>query len=285
MKMKKFLLAIGVSVALFALTGCGEAAQNNVPQNGNEAVTANSNVDIEDEGLPLDMPVIIMGLDDTFAPMGFRDENNELVGFDIDLANATSEILDIPIEFQPIDWTTKETELKNGNIDVIWNGYSVSNIRKEMVNFTDEYMVNRQVVVTLFDSEIDNLADLEGKTVAVQAESSAVSAVASVPEIASVIGEVVEFSSNNECLLDLEAGRTDAVVADEILIRYYISKKGEARYKILEENFGVETYAVGVRKEDTALLNSLNTALDTIKVNGVGEEISEKWFGENILAD
>ena len=92
---------------------------------------------------------LIIGIDDTFAPMGFRDENNEIVGFDIDMANAAGEKMGVDIKFQPIDWKTKENELNSGRIDLIWNGYTITDERKEKVLFTKPYLKNSQVVVTL----------------------------------------------------------------------------------------------------------------------------------------
>ena len=191
----------------------------------------------------------------------------------------------IPFELQPIDWSMKETELANKNIDMIWNGYTITEERKEKVAFSQPYLNNRQVVVTMADTDINTLADLTDKTVAAQAESSAIDAINSKPEIAQTFKSLGEFETNDQCLMDLEAGRTDAVVADEVIIRYYVSKKGEEKYKILEEDFGKEEYGIGVRKEDTQLLEALNVALDTLKENGTTKEISEKWFGSDIIME
>ena len=157
--------------------------------------------------------------------------------------------------------------------------------KKRKVAFSQPYLNNRQVVVTMADSDINTLADLAGKTVAAQAESSAVDAINSKPEIAETFADLGEFETNDQCLIDLEAGRTDAVVADEVIIRYYVSKKGAENYKILEEDFGTEQYAIGVRQEDTALLEAVNAALDTLKENGTTKTISEKWFGSDIIME
>jgi len=152
---------------------------------------------------------LIMGLDDTFAPMGFRDEKGELVGFDIDLANEVAKRLEVSIEFQPIDWSMKETELNAGNIDFIWNGYSVTDERKEKVAFSQSYLENSQIIVALASSDIETKADLSGKNVAVQAESSALDAINTEPAFVAALNELVEFSTNNEAFMDVEAGRSD----------------------------------------------------------------------------
>lgn len=223
----------------------------------------------------------VMGLDDTFAPMGFRDEKGNLVGFDIDLANEAAERMGITIEFQPIDWSMKETELNAGNIDFIWNGYTVTDERKEKVAFSEAYLENSQIVVVLADSEVEAKADLAGKNVAVQAESSALDAVNAEPEFVAKVNELVEFSTNNEVFIDLEAGRSDALVVDEVLARYYMRQNGQEKYKVLDEDFGDEEYAVGLRKSDTELLKKLDAALDEMKNDGTYDEIYAKWFSEN----
>jgi len=224
---------------------------------------------------------LVMGLDDTFAPMGFRDEKGELIGFDIDLANEVAKRMDVTMEFQPIDWTMKETELNSGNIDLIWNGYTVTDSRKEKVNFSTTYLENSQIIVTLANSEVNTKADLAGKNVAVQAESSALDAVNAEPDFVASVNEVVEFSTNNEAFMDLEAGRSSAIVVDEVLARYYMKQNGQEKYKVLEENFGDEEYAVGVRKADTELLNSINKAFEDMDKDGTYETIYAKWFSEN----
>ncbi|MBQ9987047.1 MAG: transporter substrate-binding domain-containing protein, partial [Erysipelotrichales bacterium] len=132
-----------------------------------------------------DNDALVIGVDDTFAPMGFRDENNELVGFDIDLARALAEKMKVEIEFQPIDWSMKETELNGGNIDLIWNGYTITDKRKEQVAFSDTYLENSQIIVVLKDSDIVTKNDLVGKTVSLQKDSSALEAVMKDSELAS----------------------------------------------------------------------------------------------------
>lgn len=224
---------------------------------------------------------LIMGLDDTFAPMGFRNEKGELIGFDIDLANEVAKRMKVTIEFQPIDWSMKETELNAGNIDFIWNGYTVTDARKEKVNFSTTYLENSQIIVTLANSEINSKADLANKNVAVQAESSALDAINAEPDFVSSINELVEFSTNNEAFMDLEAGRSSALVVDEVLARFYMKQNGQEKYKVLDENFGDEEYAVGLRKSDTELLTNLNKVFEEMFNDGTYNAIYAKWFSEN----
>lgn len=224
---------------------------------------------------------LILGLDDTFAPMGFRNEKGEIVGFDIDLANEIASRIGVTLKFQPIDWSMKETELNAGNIDFIWNGYSITEERKEKVAFSKPYLENSQIIVTLADSPVNSKVDLAGLSVAVQAESSALDAINAEPEFVKSVKELVEFSTNNEAFNDLEAGRSAALVVDEVLARYYMNQKGEEKYKVLKENFGSEQYGVGLRKDDTELLEKLDAALDEMKSDGTYDKIYSKWFSEN----
>ena len=232
----------------------------------------------------MDKEILVVGVDDTFAPMGFKDESGEMVGLDVDLAKAMGEKLGKTIEFQTIDWSMKETELNAGNIDLIWNGYTITDERKEQVAFSTPYLKNKQIIITLADSDIHSKADLKGKAVAAQTGSSAVDAIEAEPDVLAGFkdGKPVTYESNNDVLMDLEAGRVDAAVADEVIVRYYISKKGEEKFRILEENFGDEEYGVGMRKSDTQLVEAFNKAYAELKEEGKLAEISIKWFGEDI---
>lgn len=254
-------------LSLISLVGCSEQG---------ETAKVDPYQKLQDKGY------VVMGMDDTFAPMGFRDKNNEIVGFDVDLAKEVFKRVGLEVRFQPIDWTMKETELKSGNIDLIWNGYSITEERKEKVAFSDPYLENKQVIITLADTAISTKADLKGKKVAIQNESSAVDAVNTEPELVASFagGEPVLFDTNNEAFMDLEAKRSDAVVADEVLARYYIKQRGVEKYKVLEENFGEEEYGIGIRKEDTQLVAEINKAMEAIKGEGKYDEIYQKWFAK-----
>lgn len=224
----------------------------------------------------------VIGLDDTFAPMSFRNEQNEIVGFDVDLAKEVAKRNGWNIRFQPIDWAMKEAELNSGNIDMIWNGYTITDERKEKVNFTDAYLTNSQIIVTLSDSDIDEIDDLKNKTVATQAESSSLDAARKLDGFIESLkdGKIIEYSTFNEVFNDLESGRTDAIIVDEVLARYYMNNKGEGLYKVLDENLGIEEYGVGVRKEDEELLKKLNITLEEMKNDGTYDEIYSMWFAE-----
>jgi polar amino acid transport system substrate-binding protein len=262
-KIFKRLLALGIiTVTAFGAAGCASKTKD---------------VMTKDK--------LVLGFDDTFVPMGFKDDKGEVTGFDIDIAKEVSKKIGKEIAFQPIDWSMKESELNSGKIDFIWNGYTITKEREEKVSFTRPYLDNRQVIITLADSKINSKTDLKGVKVGAQNQSSAVDAINKEADLLKSFkdGKVYTFETNNDALMDLEAKRIDAVVADEILVRYYISKKGKEKYKVLKDDFGSETYGVGVRKSDKALLDKLNKAFDDMKNDGTAKKISEKWFGENIF--
>ncbi len=259
---KKFTLLMLIAVLSLVLAACGSS---------NESTSSNEPKDEKE--------TIVIGIDDKFAPMGFRDDNNEIVGFDIDYARAAAEEMGVEAKFQPIDWSTKESELSSGRIDLIWNGYTITDERKEKVLFTKPYLANSQVVMTLADSELENLSDLAGKKVGIQALSSALDALNAHP-VSKEIGGLSEYKDNVLALTDLKTGRTDAVVIDEVVGNYYATLE-EGTFKILEESLAPEEYGVGVKKGNEELLERLQAALDALNENGKAEEISVKWFGEN----
>lgn len=256
MKMKKMKVALASLGVIALLAGCG---------NSKEAA------DGEKE--------LVIGVDDKFAPMGFRDEANELTGFDIDYAKAAAKHMGMKAKFQPIDWKAKETELASGRIDLIWNGYTITDDRKKKVLFTKPYLSNAQVVAVLKDSDIASLGDLEGKTVGLQALSSAADALEANP-IADKVKNKTEFADNVLALSDLKSKRVEAVIIDEVVIDYYMSKE-EGTFKVLDETLAPEEYGVGVKKGNEDLLKKLQDALDTMNEDGTAAQISETWFGEN----
>ena len=172
-----------------------------------------------------DKGTFILGLDDSFPPMGYRDENNNIVGYDIDLATEVCKRMGVELKLQPVVWDYKETELEQGNIDCIWNGMSIDPEREEKLCLSEPYMENRQVVVTLKDKGIETVADLEGKVVALQQGSTAAGALDGREDIKSVIsgGEPVLVEDNVLAMYELQQGTSDAVVMDEVVARYYIS--------------------------------------------------------------
>ena len=224
---------------------------------------------------------ITIGMDETFAPMGFLDDNNEIVGFDVDLAKETMSRLGYGVTFQSIDWAMKETELTTKNIDLIWNGYAITPERAEKVLLSEPYLTATQAIFVLKDSDIQKKSDLEGRLLSTQQSSSSID---KIKEDASGIydklgGELVLYPTNNNSFMDLEAGRVDAIVVGSTYGRYYVKQAGkEAVFRVLEEDFGEDQMAVALRKEDTELKKEIDDTIAEIKADGTYDEIYEKWF-------
>ncbi len=229
----------------------------------------------------LDKGTFVLGLDDAFPPMGFRDENGEIVGFDIDTAREVCARLGVELVCQPIDWNAKEQELATGNIDCIWNGFTVTPERREVMTFSESYVKNAQVVVVNGDSSVQTLADLAGADIGVQAGSSAQAAISDTPDFSSTIGSIVEFKENLTALMDLEIGGVDAVVMDLLVANDNINRSGKD-FRILEETLADEEYAIGFRKGDIALADAVNAQLHSMAEDGTLAEIATKWFGADI---
>jgi len=264
--MMKKLKAVLLITATAMLTACGKGDEAPKPSAQAPAVARK----------------VVVGLDDNFPPMGFRDEQNQIVGFDIDMAKEASKRLGMEVEFKPIDWSAKEAELNGKRVDVLWNGLTITEERKKNISFTAPYMANHQIVIVGAASPIKTKADLAGKVVGAQDGSSAVDAIAKDAAVAASLKEVKKFGDNVTALMDLAAGRLDAIVVDEVVGRYLISKRA-GEYRVLDENFGTEDYGVGVRKDDTALLEALNKTLDAMKQDGTAGRIATQWFGANIV--
>jgi len=231
---------------------------------------------------PAAMTKIVVGLDDNFPPMGFRNEKNELVGFDIDMAKEAAKRLGLEVQFKPIDWSAKEAELSGKRVDALWNGLTITEERKENILFTAPYMENHQIIVVGANSAIKTKADLAGKVVGAQEGSSAVDAIKKDEVVFKSFKDIKTFGDNVTALMDLTTGRLDAVVVDEVVGRYYVAKKPDV-YAVLDDHFGTEDYGVGLRKDDTDLHGKLDKALADMKADGVAAKIAEQWFGKNIL--
>ena len=225
--------------------------------------------------------VFVLGLDDAFPPLGFRDDANNIVGYDIDLAAEVCKRLGVELKCQPIDWAAKEQELNTGNIDCIWNGFTMTPEREEALSFTKPYLDNAQVVIVRNDAGIASLADLAGKKIGLQAGSSAADAVEANPEFKATLAEVVEFKDNLTALMDLEIGGVDGVVMDMVVGNYSIMTTGK-NFVALSENLSSEKYGIGFRKKDVKLRDEVQKILEEMAADGTVAAISAKWFGSDI---
>jgi polar amino acid transport system substrate-binding protein len=225
----------------------------------------------------------ILGLDDSFPPMGFTDDKGEIVGFDVDLAKAVCEKLGVELVLQPIEWEAKEQELSTKNIDCIWNGFSVTPERQENLTMSKPYMQNNISLVVTNASTVTSMADMAGKKLAVQSGSSAEEALNDDTNKAfrESLGQVNPFSDYITALMDMETGNSDAVLMDTVTANYMIADAGKD-YKVLSETLLADQYAIGFRKGDKALCDAVEKALSELKADGTVAEISTKWFGSDV---
>ncbi len=212
-----------VNAALQVMAADGTLAEISDKWFGTDITTVTPDENALD-GMDIQPRTFILGLDDSFPPMGFRDtETNEIVGFDIDVATAMCEMLDWELQVQPIDWASNTMELNAGNVDCLWNGMTLTEERLEAMSCSIPYMENEQVLVVMSDSGIQSKADLAGKTLALQAGSSAEEALESDTEFMNSLGSINRFEDNMLALMDLEQGSSDAVLVDSIVANYYIA--------------------------------------------------------------
>ena len=223
----------------------------------------------------------IVGLDDTFAPMGFRDTTGNLVGFDVDLAKEVSKRLGVEVRFQPIDWDAKVLELNAGTIDMIWNGLTITESRLEEMSFSNPYLANSQIIMVKSNSTIKTMDDLIGKTLGVQISSASDDAVTK-SSIFSLLGGYERYDTFNLALIELSNATIDSVVIDEIMGRYIISQNPN-QYEVLNDDFGKETYGIGFRLESTDIRDKFNEVLNEMTEDGTATLISKKWFDEDIF--
>lgn len=270
MNRKKITLVLVFLLAFF-LVGCTQKASVPKVDNWNK---------YQKQG------TITIGFDNTFVPMGFEEKNGQYAGFDIDLAQAVSEKLGFKVQFQPIDWDMKETELQNGTIDAIWNGYSATDERREKVAFTIPYMENQQVLVSKKSQNIQSVSDMKNKILGAQAGSSGYLDFEAQPDLLKNIvkdQKANQYQSFNEALIDLQNDRIDALLIDRVYANYYLKTEGILdQYEIFSAGFESESFAVGVRPADKILLANLNKAFVELYQEGKFQEISQKWFGEDI---
>ena len=277
--MKKISLAVFamMMVAMLAVfAGCSSSSDTNSGTADSGTAQDNSLQNVLDKG------TLVLGLDDSFPPMGFRDENNNIVGFDIDVATEVANRMGVELKLQPIEWSAKEMELNTGSVDCLWNGLSIDDERKQAMDLSEPYMTNRMVLVVLNDSEYTDQASLAGKTIGVQNGSTA-EKILEESDFSKTIGNTIGFKDNVTAFMELETKGIDAIFMDEVVANYAITSQNKD-FKVLEDGLTEEEYAVGFKKGNTALKNEVQKYIDEMKADGTMTQISEKWFGKDVVS-
>ena len=294
MKKRVWMLTIAAA-AVLALGGCSGSGDSQEAQSGAAETTSQAKEsdsqetsggsgetsgEAAQEEAESTGGTLIVGFDQEFPPMGFMAEDGSYVGFDLDLAQEAASRLGLEYQAQPIAWDSKDMELESRNIDCIWNGFTITG-REDDYEWTEPYMDNAQVFVVNGDSGIETLADLAGKVVECQADSSALAALNEDAELTATFAQLLTTADYNSALMDLEQGAVDAVAMDVIVARYQIQQR-EANFVVLDETLSSEAYAVGFKKGNTELRDQVQGALEEMAADGTMAEISEKWFGEDL---
>lgn len=292
--MKKRILCTAIaSLMALSMTACGQekAAETAAPSAEETAAEAEESkaeeTKAEETAAEPESPsaegeggTFIVGFDQDFPPMGFVGDDGEVTGFDLALAEETAKRLGLTFTPQPIAWDSKDMELESGNIDCIWNGFTMTG-REDNYTWTEPYMANTQVFVVAKDSGISSQADLAGKVVEVQIDSSAEAALKEASDLTASFGQLLTTADYNTAFMDLEQGAVDAIAMDVIVAGYQI-KQRNADFVILDESLSEEEYGVGFKKGNEELRDKVQGALEEMAADGTLKRISEEWFGEDI---
>ena len=222
-----------------------------------------------------------VGFDQEFPPMGFVGDDGQFTGFDLDLAKEVASRLGLEFVPQPINWDAKDMELDSGNIDCIWNGFTMQG-REDDYTWVGPYMANNQVFVVTADSDIASKVDLAGKAVEVQKDSSGLAALQGEAELSASFGSMTEVADYNTALMDLESGACDAVCMDSIVAGYQIKSSGKDM-KILDDTLSAEEYGIGFKKGEDELAKAVHDTLMAMKDDGTVAKISNDWFGSDVF--
>lgn len=280
--LKKTIALMLVFVFLFSLGACGSKDSDSKSDNVTTKVPAG---DGESDTIEADHKTtdkFVVGFDASFPPYGYLDENGEYVGFDLDLAEEVCKRNNWEIVKQPIDWDSKDMELDSGTISCIWNGFTMSEDRIDKYTWSEPYVDNSQVIVVHKDSGIEKLADLAGKTVVVQAASSALEALDSddCRDLRNSFATLDQVPDYNQAFMYLESGAADAVAMDIGVANYQIANKGDD-YVILEEAIITEQYGIGFKLGNEELRDKVQNTLNEMVEDGTFNEIAKKWDLEN----
>ena len=289
MMKKRLLSAVMASAMVLSLAACGGAktettaaettAAETTAEKKEETTTAGTTT-AETAAAEAAGGTLIVGFDQDFPPMGFVGDNGEYTGFDLDLAKEVASRLGLEYKAQPVAWDSKDMELESGNIDCIWNGFTITG-REDDYTWTTPYMANKQVFVVANDSDIKSQADLAGKVVEVQADSSAEAALKENQDLANTFGQLLTTPDYNTAFMDLEQGAVDAVAMVVIVAGYQI-KQRNADFKILDDSLSEEEYGIGFKKGNTELRDKVQGALEEMAADGTLAKISDEWFGEDV---
>ena len=227
---------------------------------------------------------LIVGFDAEYPPFGYKDDNGEYVGFDLDLAQEVCDNLGWELVKKPINWDSKDMELNSGSIDCIWNGFTI-NGREDDYTWSDSYLNNEQVMVVAADSGIEKLDDLAGKNVVVQAASAALDALNSDDnkDLTASFASLTENPDYNTAFMNLDSGAADAIAVDIGVAKYQLSQREEGKYVILDEPIQSEQYGIGFKKGNDELKDTVWEEVLKLYDAGEVDKLAEKYEVADML--
>ena len=265
--MKKKLITgiVVVALACFgfaALAGCGGGQSSNQSSDkSNDSKTT-----------------LIVGFDSAYPPYGFVGDDGQYTGFDLDLAQEVANRNGWDYKAEPVDWDAKDALLGSGQINCIWNGFTIEG-REDNYTFSEPYMLNEQVVVVKKNSGVNSLSDLKGKTVMTQVDSAALDVLEGDQKaLADTFkgGKAQTIGDYNNAFLQLNSGAVDAVACDLSIAQYQIAASPDS-YVQLPDALSTEHYGVGFKKGDTEMADAVTKTLKEMYADGTVKTVCEKY--------
>ena len=276
--MKKFAAMLLTGVMAISLAACGGSSGASTSTDNAAAEPA-----AEETAAATDDSEFVVGFDAEYPPYGYLDEaTGDYTGFDLELAEELCKRRGWTLKKQPINWDNKDAEIDSGTIDCIWNGMTYTG-REAAYTWSKPYVNNSIVIAVLADSDIQTTADLAGKVVIVQSDSSAETALKS-EELAALAGTFADLQRNpsyNTCFTDMKSGAVDAVAVDIGVARYQMRNNPDA-FRILEEPISTEQYAIAFKLGNEALRDQVQETYDEMLADGTVMKIAEKYADDNL---
>ena len=260
----RFVQAGCVVIAAFALIGCSKQASESAASGSASAAPA--------------ALVLTVGTDAAYAPFESQNEKGQIVGFDIDVVDAIAKRAGLEVKFVNTPWEGIFNALNQGDRDLLVSSITITDERKQTMDFTDPYFDANQLIAVPADSKVNRFEDLKALKVGVQNGTTGDEAVSKLQGKNSA--NIKRFESTPLALKELEAGGVDAVVADNGVVINYVANNTGTKFKTVSDAaFAPEHYGIAVRKGNTALLAKLNKGLADIKADGTYDRIHTRYFG------
>ncbi len=286
--MKKFAAMLLTGVMAISLAACGGSSGASTSTDSAAAEpaaeeTAAAEAPAADAAATAEDTEFVVGFDAEYPPYGYLDEaTGDYTGFDLELAEELCKRRGWTLKKQPINWDNKDAEIDSGTIDCIWNGMTYTG-REAAYTWSKPYVNNSIVIAVLADSDIQTAADLAGKVVIVQSDSSAETALKS-EELAALTGTFADLQRNpsyNTCFTDMKSGAVDAVAVDIGVARYQMRNNPDA-FRILEEPISTEQYAIAFKLGNEALRDQVQETYDEMLADGTVMKVAEKYADDNL---